>query len=365
MIIERYLFKEVLQTFLAVTGILLVIYISNRFIRFLSDADAGTLAADAVFQLLLFKSVNALVLILPLALYLSVMLAFGRLYKDSEMTALAACGIGPARLLKNILTLAVVFAAGVAIVSWYAGPWAEEKSSQLLDQVAATADLKGLTPGSFKETHDGTLVFYIEQLSDDQSAMHNVFIHSEKQGKQGIVTAPLARYRIDPKTGDRFVVLMDGYRYEGMPGEADFKVMQYKEHAIRLEEKAVVRSQRKLAAAPTTDLWMSEALPDKAEMQWRIAMPVATILLALLAVPLSRTNPRQGRYAKLFAGILIYVIYSNLLGISRAWIERGIMPASLGLWWVHALLLVGIIIFMARQTGMRWFLADVFRKATP
>ncbi len=363
MIIERYLFKEILQAFLAVTGILLVIYISNRFIRFLSEADAGTLAADAVLQLLLLKSVNAMVLILPLALYLAIMLALGRLYKDSEMTALAACGIGPARLLKNVLVFSVVFSSGVAAVSWHVAPWAEEKSSQLLDQAAATADLKGVAAGNFKEVNDGSLVFYIEDLSKDQSEMNNVFIHSEKDGKQGIISAPIARHRIDPKTGDRFVVLMDGYRYEGTPGNADFKIVQYKEHAIRVEEKAIVHSQRKLAATSTATLWESDALADKAEIQWRMAMPIATVLLTLLAVPLSRTNPRQGRYAKLFAGILVYVIYSNLLGVGRAWLERGVMPADLGLWWVHGLLMMGVIFFIVQQSGIRWVVANIFRKA--
>ena len=363
MIIERYLFKEILQTFLAVTGILLVIYISNRFIRFLSKADAGTLAADTVLQLLLLKSASAMVLILPLALYLAIMLALGRLYKDSEMTALAACGIGPARLLKNILIFSVIFSAAVAAVAWHVVPWAEEKSSQLVDQAAATADLKGIAAGSFKEVNDGSLVFYVEGLSKDQSEMNNVFIHSEKDGKQGIVSAPIARHRIDARTGDRFVVLMDGYRYEGTPGNADFKILQYKEHAIRVEEKAIVHSQRKLAAMPTAVLLKSDALADKAELQWRMAMPIATILLALLAVPLSRTNPRQGRYAKLFVGILVYVIYSNLLGVGRTWLERGVMPADLGLWWVHGLFLMGAMFFMVQQSGVRWVAANLFRRS--
>lgn len=362
MIIERYLFKEILQTFLAVTGILLVIYITNRFIRFLSEADAGTLATDVVLQLLLLKSVNAMVLILPLALYLAIMLALGRLYKDSEMTALAACGIGPARLLKNILIFSMMFSTGVAAVSWYVAPWAEEKSSQLLDQAAAAADLKGIAAGNFKEVNEGRLVFYIEALSKNRSVMNNVFIHSEKDGKQSIIAAPIARHRIDPRTGDRFVVLMDGYRYEGRPGHADFKMLQYKEHAIRVEEKAIVHSQRKLAATPTAALWESGAVADKAEIQWRMAMPVATILLTVLAVPLSRTNPRQGRYAKLFVGILVYVIYSNLLGVGRAWLERGVMPADIGLWWVHGLFMTGGMFFIVQQSGARWVLARIFRK---
>lgn len=363
MIIERYLFKEVLQTFLAVTGVLFVIYISNRFVRFLSEADAGMLASDVVLHLLLLKSANALVLLLPLALYLSIMLAFGRLYKDSEMTALAACGIGPVRLLSNVLMFAVAFSGVVAGVSLYVGPWAEEKSAWILDQAEASADLKGVSAGSFKENNDGNLVFYIEQLSKDLEVMENVFIHIEKPGKQGIMTAPTAHQRVDPRTGDRFVVLVNGYRYEGMPGSADFKIVQYKEHAIRIEEKEVTPSQRKLSATTTETLWRSNTLADQAELQWRIAMPVSAILLALLAVPLSRSNPRQGRYAKLFLGILVYVIYSNLLGVGRTWVERGVMPAELGLWWVHGLLLISIVILMVQHSGVKWMFGTMTRKA--
>jgi lipopolysaccharide export system permease protein len=357
LIIERYLLKEVLQTLLAVTGVLSLIYVSNRFVRFLTEADAGALPAGMVVELLSLQSLNAMVLLLPLALYLSIILAFGRLYKDSEMTALAACGVGPGRMLRNILGVGLLFAVLVAGVSLYAGPWAEERSYQLMDRAKSASDISTITPGSFRESTTGDLIVYIEGLAPDRRTMNDVFIQSEKKGRQTIITAPSAYQRTDPKTGDRFIVLVNGYRYEGVPGNADFKVVQYKEHAVRIEEKAVAPATRQLAAVPTQTLWQSTEPGAGAEIQWRIAMPVSAVLLALLAVPLSRSNPRQGRYAKLFAGILIYVVYNNLLGVARAWLERGVVPAWVGLWWVHGLLLLGVAALLLQQVGIKWFFA--------
>ncbi|MFZ5594130.1 MAG: LPS export ABC transporter permease LptF [Pseudomonadota bacterium] len=359
MIIERYIIKEVLQTLLAVTGVLFLIYVSNRFVRFLAEADSGVLPAGMVVELLALKSLNAAVLLLPLALYLSIMLAFGRLYKDSEMTALAACGVGPGRLLKNMLGMGLAAAVVVAGVSLYAGPWAEERSYQLLDRAKARSDISAIAPGNFRESSSGDLIVYVERQGEDRQSMNNVFIQSEKKGRQNIIAAPSAFQRIDPSTGDRFVVLQNGFRYEGMPGDADFKIIEYKEHAVRVEEKAIEPASRKLAAIPTAALLASDEPGARAEFQWRIAMPVSVVLLALLAVPLSRSNPRQGRYAKLFAAILIYVIYNNLLGVGRAWLEKGTVPPEAGLWWVHGVLLIGIAVLMVRQTGVRWVLSRV------
>lgn len=359
MIIERYIIKEVLQTLLAVTGVLFLIYVSNRFVRFLAEADSGALPAGMVVELLALKSLNAAVLLLPLALYLSIMLAFGRLYKDSEMTALAACGVGPGRLLKNMLGMGLAAAVVVAGVSLYAGPWAEERSYQLLDRAKARSDISAIAPGNFRESSSGDLIVYVERQGEDRQSMNNVFIQSEKKGRQNIIASPSAFQRIDPNTGDRFVVLQNGFRYEGMPGDADFKIIEYKEHAVRVEEKAIEPASRKLAAIPTAVLLASDEPGARAEFQWRIAMPVSVVLLALLAVPLSRSNPRQGRYAKLFAAILIYVIYNNLLGVGRAWLEKGTVPPEAGLWWVHGVLLIGIAVLMVRQTGVRWVLGRV------
>jgi len=150
------------------------------------------------------------------------------------------------------------------------------------------------------------------------------------------------------------LVLEDGYRYQGLPGSVDFKIHQYEKSAVRLEDLGVAPLRRTHWSIPSSDLWGSERLADQAELQWRYSMPLATVLLAVLAVMLSRTSPRQGRFAKLFIAILIFVTYYNSLGVAISWVQRGVVPAAIGLWWVHGLLLVLMAILAVRYWGARW-----------
>lgn len=349
MIIRRYLLREIVTTFAAVMGVLLLIYLSNRFVRLLVEADAGLLTPELVFQLLFLKVLHAMVLLLPLALFLSILVALGRLYKDSEMTALAACGIGSNAVVREIMVLVFAFGAGVALLAWFVAPWAEERSYQLLDETARTAEFRAITPGSFRAIKARGLVIYVENVSEQ--TMENIFLQAEQEGRPAVMTATRARQHTDSATGDRLVILEEGYRYEGMPGSAEYKIIHFKEHVIRIKQPDLVPTARKLSAQTSADLWNSAELTAQAEWQWRISMPVSAILLAILAVPLSRTHPRQGRYAKLFGGILVYVIYNNLLGVGRTWMEQGTTGPLLGAWAVHISLVIIIAVLMWRQSG--------------
>ncbi len=355
MIISRYLLREIVLALIAVTGVLYVIYVSNRFIRLLADAEGGNLPGDVVVQLLALKSLSNLVTLLPLALFFAVLIAFGRLYKDNEMLALAACGVGTGRLLRTVLWAAFGFAGLVAGISLYAGPWAEEQSYRITDALKAGADTRGMAEGRFRELRDGKLVFYVETLSNDGRTMENVFVETQgPQGVRNVLAAERGYYFVDETAGDRYLVLQNGYRYEGQPGDPQFKVIQFKEHGLLVEERAVVSSARKVIAYPTPALLGGKERHEVAELQWRIAMPLATLLLAALAVPLSRTTPRQGRFAKLFVAVLVYVVYMNLLVVSRSWLEQGTVPPYIGMWWVHALLLLLVLVLAVRQMGVKW-----------
>lgn len=354
MIISRYVIREVVLALMAVTGVLYVIYVTNRFIRLLADAEGASLPADAVVQLLALKSFSNLVTLLPLALFFAVLIALGRLYKDNEMIALAACGVSSARVLHTVLWCAFAFAGVVAGVSLYGGPWAEEKSYQIQDALKVTADTRGMAAGRFRELRDGKIVFYVEELSDDGRRMKNIFVETENRGVRNVLSAESGHYQVNPETGDRYLVLENGQRYEGQPGDAQFKIIHFKEHGLLVEEHAVVASARKLIAYPTPALLAHPRRYEIAELQWRIAMPLATVLLAALAVPLSRTSPRQGRFAKLFVAVLVYVVYMNLLIASRSWVERGTVSPLLGLWWVHGLVLLFVVVSMMRQLGVGW-----------
>ena len=352
MIISRYIVREIVVALLAVTGVLYVIYVSNRFIRLLADTEGAILPADAVVQLLALKSLSNLVTLLPLALFFAVLIALGRMYKDNEMVALAACGVSSARVLRTVLWCGFAFAGVVAGISLYAGPWAEEKAYQLQDVLRTTADMRGMVAGRFREIRDGKLVFYIEDISEDGRTMRNVFVETQHRSIPNVLVAERAYFDVRDDNGDRYLILENGHRYEGTPGDPQFKIIKFKQHGLLVQERALVVTARKTIAHPTPALLSRHTPADIAEFQWRISMPLATVLLAALAVPLSRTTPRQGRFGKLFIAIVVYVAYMNLLVVSRSWLEHDKVPPLVGVWWVHALLLLFIVVAMSRQMGM-------------
>lgn len=356
MIINRYILKEILYTLIAVIAVLLLIFISNRFIGFLADASVGDLSADVVLRMLALKTLGSMVIILPLALFLSILLAFSRLYKDNEMVALAACGVSVRKVYWLVSVFSLFIAAFVAAISFYLAPWAEEQTYRIQDIEKSSTELSGIAPGRFTESGADGGVFYAAESSADNTIMENVFIQSEREGRQVVLSSKTAHQVADPESGDRFIVLLDGYRYEGVPGSPDFKIIKYEKHALRIEEQEIIQSYRKHRAKPTSALVGSEDSRDIAELQWRISMPLSVILLALLAVPLSRTTPRQGRYAKLFVAIMIYVIYNNMLGIGNNWVEDQKISEWVGMWWVHLLLLFGTWVLLVNQYGLVWVL---------
>ena len=365
MIINRYILKEVLYTLVAVIVVLLLIFISNRFIGFLADASVGELSSDVILRLLTLKTLGSMVIILPLALFLSILLAFSRLYKDNEMVAMAACGVSVRKIYGTVSVFAFLIALVVAAISFYLAPWAEEQSYRIQDIEKSSTELGGIIPGRFTETETAQGVFYVSEYSEDRSKMKDVFVQTERNGQQVILSSKTAHQLVDQRTGDRYIVMEDGYRYEGVPGKPDFKIIKYDQNAMRIEEQQIIQSYRKHRARPTASLIGSGDSRDIAELQWRISMPLSVILLALLAVPLSRTTPRQGRYAKLFIAIMIYVIYNNLMGIGNSWVEDGKVTAMVGMWWVHLLLLFGVWLLLVNQYGIIWVLkAMVGRTST-
>jgi lipopolysaccharide export system permease protein len=344
---------------LAVMTVLLLIYTSNHFVRILADIDSGSLQFNVIALMLSLKTVSALAILLPLALFLSVLVAFGRLYKDSEAVAMEACAVSPRVSLHAVMGFAVLIAVLVAVLSLYIAPWAEERAYQIQDQQSASSELVGLVSGRFIEPSGSNGVIYAEQISADHKSMHTIFIQGDLPGeqlRQLVLAAKSGQQQHDPRSGDNFLVLENGFRYEGTPGERDYRIIEYQRHAVRISEPPVSRSYRKHRARTSLSLMSMEQRSDLAELQWRLSMPISALLLALLAVPLSRTPPRQGKYSRLFIAVLVYVVYSNLLGVAQTWVEQGTLPGIVGLWWVHIALAVLIWWLLARQYGHSWLL---------
>jgi lipopolysaccharide export system permease protein len=337
-IFDRYLLKEVISGWFAVTAVLTLVLVSNKLVRYLGDAAAGDIPGEVVFRLLGLQMVWYLVLVVPFALALGVMLGLGRLYRDNEMVVLSACGVGPGRIYRPLMTLGVLVAAVLAWLALQVSPEVQGMSNRLRASAKQQADLTVLGAGRFNELHSGRVTFYAERLSDDRNRMENVFVvfrdEDASNGQAQLLTAKSAYRTLDEASGDDFLVLVDGHRYEGNPGAADYRVMQFGSYGVRVELPGDTEVVELREATPTLQLLNSSDPMDIAELQWRLTLPVSVIALLLLAVPLCRTSPRQGRYGRLVLAVLIFIIYYNLLVTVKIWVGRGVIPVGIGLWWV-------------------------------
>jgi lipopolysaccharide export system permease protein len=373
-ILDRYLFRETLETWAGVTGVLLLILLASRFAFYLGDAAAGRLPGSAVFTLLGLSVVTYLTLIIPLGLFLAVMLAFGRLYRDSEMAALMACGVGIRDLYRPLLRLAGLLAAVLLVLALFVGPWAAEKSFLVRKHAEHEAEVAVFESGRFKSTRDGSAVYYAEHVDQQTLALDKVFVQRidrvpakglDAAGKPAtterisVITARSGRQETDPATGTRRLVLRDGRRYTGVPGEPTFSVIEFAEHGVVIDvaDPNLVSDDRKLR--PTNDLIAEGSPKALAELNWRIGVAISALVFALLALPLSRANPREGRFARLFAAILLWIIYSNLLGVVRLWLDREKLPPEVGLWPVHLLFVAIALALLVRQNGWRTLFDDL------
>jgi lipopolysaccharide export system permease protein len=341
-IFDRYLLKEVIYGWLAVTIILWLVLISNRLVLFLSDAASGDIAAHLIFRLLGLKMVWYMVHIVPFALALGVVLGLGRMYRDNEMTVMSACGVGTWRIYKPLLGFGLVVAVVLTWLALFVSPDIQRISNRLTMMAQEQADLTLLGAGRFNEIQNGKLTFYAERLSADKQRMENLFIVVRKQDKREkklpqLLTAKSAYHKRDTGTGDSFLVLVDGYRYEGTPGTANYRIAKFAEYGVRIELPVSGEVVDKRESTPTAILASSTNLKDIAELQWRLMMPVSVIVLLVLAVPLSQSSPRQGRYGRLVVAVLIFVIYYNLMGVAEAWVKDGVVPPVPGMGWVALL----------------------------
>jgi lipopolysaccharide export system permease protein len=363
MIIFRYLTKEVLQALFAVTFVLLLIFLSNQFVRYLSYAASGKIPANILLQLMGLEIPYLLAVLLPLGLYLGMLLVLGRLYADNELRVMQAYGLSTQKLIKIMGTLALFMMMMVMVLTFWVNPLIASQKDKLIAKGMLTQNLfDTLMPGRFQLSGDDKRVIYVERVARNHKQAQNIFVAEQKKkpadvsegegSEWAVLSAAEGHQMRDPITHDCFVAAMDGYRYEGVPGQLNYKMIQFKKYAIRIPNQEF-RSQRQLEEAiPTQTLWTHyQDAKNAAELQWRISLPLSLLLLAMCAIPMSQVRPRQGRYGQLLPAILIYVLYVNLLFMARDWVEHQYLPAILGMWWVHGLVFVLIIILMIFRLG--------------
>ncbi len=351
LVLDRYLMREAATAWLAVTFVLLAIMLSTRFASVLGIAAKGDLPRDLLLNVVLLSTLRYLVILIPASLLLAIMMSLGRLYSDNEIAAMTGCGVGLSRLYRPFLWLAVVLSLLTAALSFSLGPWAGRQADFLVKDAKRLVQYTPFEPGQFKPTAGGKAVFYTASMNPDGTQFGQVFAQIEEAHGASVVVADHGDQSSDPATGDRSVRLYDGYRYFGTPGTAEYDVVKFKELTLRLSPPAFdyVNDQRVLS--PTGSLLGSSDPRDQAELQSRLAAPLSVLILALLAVPLSHLQPRQGRYGKLVLGILAVLVYLNLISFGATWVGKGKVPPMVGLWWVHGLMLSVALLLIARRQG--------------
>ena len=347
-IIDRYIIREVLKTAFGVTAILVLILVGNQLARVLGRAASDRLPKDAVLEFMGLSTLGYLGILIPAAFFISVMLALGRMYRDNEMAALSATGFGMRHLYRPLMVTALPVAALLAWLSFYLVPWAAGEAERVKAEGRQQMQLSALEPGGFRSASDGRVVVHTQgRTANDE--VTGVFIQHRTEDHVEVATAERGILKANGK--DNLLVLKNGVRYAGVPGTTGIRIARFSEHGVPVPMPELDMGNDPQERAPTAELLASPDADYKAELHWRISGPVSIIVLTLLAVPLSRSNPREGRYGRLAVGILAYFMYSNLIWVARLAIERGYLPAWLGFWWVHLLMAAVALMLVTLHYG--------------
>lgn len=361
-LVYRYLSRQLFASTMAVVLVLMLVLVFGRFIKYLGDAAEGRIQAEVLFSLLIYRMPGFLELILPLALFIGILLAYGRMYVDNEMTVLRAAGVSNVRLVVLCLVPALMLSTVVASFSVVLSPWGFAKISHMLEVQRARPEIDMVSAGRFyKRNTDGIeRVTYAEGLVEGRTRLENVFLSefplnaTTENVHPSVITAATG-HRVQDAAGDQYLELTNGFRYEGQPGRADYHIIAFETYRLRIAENPVPPSAH-IRGLPIMGLIGGGSAAVAAELQWRLSLPLACFVAVLLAVPLSRVGPRQGRFLKLLPSVLLFLVYLMLLIGTRQWVERGALSAAWGLWWVHLLFTVlGVLLIFSEDIRLRFF----------
>lgn len=334
MIFQRAALREFASTALTVFVALFAIVLSTQLVRLLGQAAGGKVASEAVMALLGFGALRYLGVILSLTLFISVLLAMSRTWRDSEMVVWFATGLPLSAWVRPVVLFALPMVAAVAALSLYLSPWSQVKSAEFRTRMSNRDDVAQMSPGSFRESSQANRVFFVESGDGSDGAVKNIFVSSNDKGRVG-VTVAADGYTQTLASGDRFVVLLHGRRYEGLPGTPEFRVMEFERYAVRIETKEAQGADERPNVLTVQELLADPSPPNMGELAFRIGLPIAALNLALLAIPLSFVNPRAGRANNLLMALLIYLVYSNLLSITQAMVAQGKLSFGGVMWTLH------------------------------
>jgi lipopolysaccharide export system permease protein len=350
-IFHRALVREFAGTGLLVFVILLGIVVLSQLIRLLGESVSGVLAVDGVLALMGFSALNYLPVLLSLSLFLSVLLTLTRSYRDSEMVVWFCSGIGLTRWIRPVLWYALPVVGVIALLSLVLSPWALTKAEEFKRRLDSRDDVAAASPGAFRESRQADRVYFIENVDMGQNRIGNIFVQSVQHGKVGTMVAKQGLQETAPN-GDRFLILLNGTRYEGTPGQLDFKTVEFERYAMRIEAVEAKQSAAPLQSLSTVYLLQNLNSRNISELEWRLGLPLSALVLSLLAIPLGFVNPRAGRSLNLIMALVIYMIYNNMISVTNTWVAQDKMSPLVGLVGIHALMFALMALLFYRRLSV-------------
>ena len=341
MLYRRALTREMGLTTGAVLTVLMAIALVILFIRLLGDVARGELANEAVFTYLGFSLLYFLPVLMTIALFAGVLLPLSRMWRDSEMVIWLNAGLSLTQWMRPVLAFAVPFSLVILLLTLALNPWVQTKKSEYRQDLRSRSETTLIAPGLFAESSVGQRVFYVESLNPLTGIVRNVFMQSNIDGKLGLVVAREG-YHTQLFDNSRYLVLKDGRRYEGTPGQLDYRIVQFERYWMRLDPVAIGARETSVRQAPLTELVNDASPPARAELLWRLGVPASALVLAVMAIPLSFVNTRARRSYGLVIALLLYFVYNNLLSLSQAWVAQGKLNPWVGMLAAHGVMLFAV-----------------------
>lgn len=353
-IFHRALVREFISMGLPVFAILLGIVALTQLIRLLGDSVSGILAVDGVLAMLGFAALNYLPVLLSISLFLSILLTLTRAYRDSEMVVWFSSGISLASWIRPVIAYAAPVVGLIALLSLVLSPWALSKAREFKHQLDSRDDVSAATPGSFRESRHDERVYFVENVDAGKNRVGNIFVQSAQNGKAGIIVAKQGELET-AANGDRFLILLNGTRYEGAPGQLDYRIVEFARYAMRIETAEAKQDTSPVQALSTLDLLQHPDSWNISELEWRLGLPLSALVLALLAIPLSFVNPRAGRSLNLVMALIIYTVYNNMISLTNTWVGQEKIGAVMGLAGLHAsMFALMALMFYHRVSVFSW-----------
>ena len=349
-VLDKMIAKDLLQTLLSVWFVIVVIIVSRKFIKILEKAVEGHISNETLMTILGLKTVSVSISLLPAATFMALLMVLGRLYKDQEMSAIAAAGGGAFTLYRAIFLLLLPLSFCAVGLSLYVSPWVEYRSSQIMHQDELTSDIRGIAAGKFSEYKHGDLVFYAENINR-QNKMQSVFMQHRQNDRLSIISAQQSRF--DDLPDGRYLVFEKGERSVGHPGELKYTLEMFDEYALKVADSNTP-APLQTKAATTVRLWNSAESRDTAELQDRLTLPLEILIFGLLSVPLAKISPRGGVYGSMLLGFLIYFSYGNLSSVFQSWVIKKSIPVWPGMFWISLLLFITGLLLLANWYGFTW-----------